>query len=405
MNIEVIQLNKINPAKYNPRIITKDEFDGLKESLTTFGQQENLIVNKDMTLISGHQRLQAMNALGWTEATCNVVDLNNHEEKKLNVLMNSQAISGKWDDLKLAEILEELKLDDNYEALRLNELEPLDLSPTEVEEDEAPEVIQDPPKSKLGEIYQLGRHRVMCGDSTDFGAVSDLMNGDRADITFHSPPYNASKNSHLNGEVTGFDDKYQTHNDALEDADYLRLLISTTENSLEFSKYAFINLQLLTHNRLPIIDYQTHFREMIKDILVWNKSVAPPNITKGAFNTKWEYIFAISKDTKTRGFPTNWQGKYPNVIETENNSGNQYADEHRAGYPLALPIWIIQKMDFAKSVIDLFLGTGTTLIACEQTDRICYGMELDPKYVDVIRKRYWKFVNGSEEGWEYGTTN
>ena len=404
MNIEVIQLNKINPAKYNPRIITKDEFDGLKESLTTFGQQENLIVNKDMTLISGHQRLQAMNALGWTEATCNVVDLNNHEEKKLNVLMNSQAISGKWDDLKLAEILEELKLDDNYEALRLNELEPLDLSPTEVEEDEAPEVIQDPPKSKLGEIYQLGRHRVMCGDSTDFGAVSDLMNGDRADITFHSPPYNASKNSHLNGEVTGFDDKYQTHNDALEDADYLRLLISTTENSLEFSKYAFINLQLLTHNRLPIIDYQTHFREMIKDILVWNKSVAPPNITKGAFNTKWEYIFAISKDTKTRGFPTNWQGKYPNVIETENNSGNQYADEHRAGYPLALPIWIIQKMDFAKSVIDLFLGTGTTLIACEQTDRICYGMELDPKYVDVIRKRYWKFVNGSEEGWEYGTT-
>lgn len=396
MNIEVIQLNKINPAKYNPRIITKDEFDGLKESLTTFGQQENLIVNKDMTLISGHQRLQAMNALGWTEATCNVVDLNNHEEKKLNVLMNSQAISGKWDDLKLAEILEELKLDDNYEALRLNELEPLDLSPTEVEEDEAPEVIQDPPKSKLGEIYQLGRHRVMCGDSTDFGAVSDLMNGDRADITFHSPPYNASKNSHLNGEVTGFDDKYQTHNDALEDADYLRLLISTTENSLEFSKYAFINLQLLTHNRLPIIDYQTHFREMIKDILVWNKSVAPPNITKGAFNTKWEYIFAISKDTKTRGFPTNWQGKYPNVIETENNSGNQYADEHRAGYPLALPIWIIQKMDFAKSVIDLFLGTGTTLIACEQTDRICYGMELDPKYTDVIRKRWAKYVHGED---------
>lgn len=399
MNIEVIQLNKINPAKYNPRIITKDEFDGLKESLTTFGQQENLIVNKDMTLISGHQRLQAMNALGWTEATCNVVDLDKHQEKKLNVIMNSQAISGKWDDLKLAEILEELKLDDDYESLRLNALEPLDLSPTEVEEDEAPEVSSEPPKSKLGEIYQLGRHRVMCGDSTDFGAVSDLMNGDRADITFHSPPYNASKNSHLNGEVTGFDDKYQTHNDALEDADYLRLLISTTENSLEFSKYAFINLQLLTHNRLPIIDYQTHFREMIKDILVWNKSVAPPNITKGAFNTKWEYIFAISKDTKTRGFPTNWQGKYPNVIETENNSGNQYADEHRAGYPLALPIWIIQKMDFAKSVIDLFLGTGTTLIACEQTDRICYGMELDPKYVDVIRKRYAKFI-GEEEQWQ-----
>lgn len=128
MNITTITLSEINPAEYNPRSITKDEFAGLKTSLDTFGQQENLIVNKDMTLISGHQRLQAMLALGWTEAVCNVVDLDKHEEKKLNVLMNSPAISGTWDDLKLAEILEELKLDDNYEALRLNELEPLDLS-------------------------------------------------------------------------------------------------------------------------------------------------------------------------------------------------------------------------------------------------------------------------------------
>lgn len=129
MNIETIQLTNINPAEYNPRIITKDEFEGLKTSLQTFGQQENLIVNKDMTLISGHQRLQAMLALGWTEAVCNVVDLDKHEEKKLNVIMNSQAIAGKFDELKLAEILEELKLDDDYESLRLNELEPLDLSP------------------------------------------------------------------------------------------------------------------------------------------------------------------------------------------------------------------------------------------------------------------------------------
>lgn len=140
MNITTITLTKLNPAEYNPRSITKDEFAGLKNSLETYGQQENLIVNKDMTLISGHQRMNAMLALGWTEAVCNVVDLDKHQEKKLNVIMNSQAIAGKFDELKLAEILEELKLDDNYESLRLNELEPLDLSPTEVEEDEAPEV-------------------------------------------------------------------------------------------------------------------------------------------------------------------------------------------------------------------------------------------------------------------------
>ena len=128
MKLETLQLNKLNPAEYNPRTITKDEFEGLKTSLKTFGQQENLIVNKDMTIISGHQRYNAIKALGWTEAVCNLVDLDKHQEKKLNVLMNSKAISGKYDDLKLSEILEELKLDEDYEELRLNIIEPLDLS-------------------------------------------------------------------------------------------------------------------------------------------------------------------------------------------------------------------------------------------------------------------------------------
>jgi len=128
MNLETIKLDKLNPAEYNPRTISEEEFAGLKESLKTFGQQENLIVNKDMTIISGHQRYEAMKALGWQEAICNMVDLDKHQEKKLNVIMNSTAISGKYDDLKLSEILEELKLDDDYEALRLDKLEPLDLS-------------------------------------------------------------------------------------------------------------------------------------------------------------------------------------------------------------------------------------------------------------------------------------
>lgn len=128
MNLKQIKLDDINPALYNPRVITDVEFDGLVKSLNIFGQQENLIVNKDMTLVSGHQRLEAMKFLGWTEATCNMVDLTKTQEKKLNVTMNNKAIEGKWDDLKLAEILEDLKLEDDYEPLRLNKLEPLDLS-------------------------------------------------------------------------------------------------------------------------------------------------------------------------------------------------------------------------------------------------------------------------------------
>ena len=150
MKLETIELSKLNPAKYNPRTITKEEFEGLKESLKTFGQQENLIVNKDMTVISGHQRYEAMKALGWTEAVCNMVDLDKHAEKKLNVIMNSTAISGKYDDLKLAEILEELKLDDDYESLRLNELEPLDLSDKDFENKEVDvDNLMDSDKTKV----------------------------------------------------------------------------------------------------------------------------------------------------------------------------------------------------------------------------------------------------------------
>lgn len=131
MNIQTLKLDDINPADYNPRIMTDLEFNGLVESLKKFGQQENLIVNKDMTLISGHQRLEAMKFLGWTEALVNVVDLDKVNEKKLNLTMNNKAIAGKWDDEKLEMILEELKLEDDYEPLRLNKLEPLDLSEPE----------------------------------------------------------------------------------------------------------------------------------------------------------------------------------------------------------------------------------------------------------------------------------
>ncbi len=128
MNIKTIKIADIKIADYNPRIIRKDEFEGLKSSLKEFGQQENFIVNKDMTLVSGHQRLEAAKALGWTEVVASVIDVDKKTEKKLNVVMNSRSIQGTFDELKLSEILEELKFDDDYTDLRLDTLEPLDLS-------------------------------------------------------------------------------------------------------------------------------------------------------------------------------------------------------------------------------------------------------------------------------------
>lgn len=123
-----IPLTKLKPAKYNPRIMTEEEFEGLKASIEAFDFVEPIVINKDMTIIGGHQRFEVAKALGHKTIPANVLDLNKHQEKKLNVLLNSQSISGKYDELKLAEILEILKLDDDYEKLRLNRLEPIDLS-------------------------------------------------------------------------------------------------------------------------------------------------------------------------------------------------------------------------------------------------------------------------------------
>lgn len=402
MKLETLKLTDLRPADYNPRIITEEEFNGLKESLTTFGQQENLIVNKDMTLISGHQRYEAMKALGWVEAVCNLVDLDKHQEKKLNVLMNSQAISGKYDDLMLSEILEELKLDDDYESLRLDKLEPLDLSSVEIEEDEPPEVSSEPPVSKLGEIYQLGRHRVMCGSSTEASDVSKLF--DTATIAFTSPPYNASRRPMLSERKKGVKDKvnfYEEYDD--NNDDWAKLITMFYQLEQEKTDYQFINVQFLANNKRDLLRFIAAERDRFVDVAFWKKNQVAPAMAENVMNSQVECIFIFSrKDDASRAVATaNFRGTVSNYIET-NNAGaeNKNADIHGATMPVALASHFVT--NFTKpgdSVYDAFIGTGTTLIACEQTDRTCYGMELDPKYVDVIRKRYAKFI-GKEEEWQ-----
>lgn len=383
MRLETLKLSELNPAEYNPRTITKEEFEGLKKSLETFGQQENLIVNKDMTVISGHQRLEAMKALGWTEAVCNMVDLDKHQEKKLNVIMNSTAISGKYDDLKLSEILEELKLDDDYESLRLDVLEPLDLSDVEIEEDEAPEVSGEPPKSKLGEVYQLGRHRVMCGDSTNNELLQKLLDGNTPELLFTDPPYKFEtqgggvlKNSRQMNEVKA---------NGVNEFDTTTLIAQCKTN-------------IYFHNKSLIKEYAQLAEDwgMAYDLAIYKKPGLPN--WSGHLMTDIEYIAIIGELDPNKGMD---MPMYSKVYEGKKDQDNELSYSK----PIELCVKFI-KLYSREAVLDTFLGSGSTLIACEQTDRTCYGCELDEKYVDVIRKRYWKFINdGNEEGWEDGTTN
>ena len=368
---------KSNPK--NPRLIKDDKFKKLVKSIKDFPEMESvrpIVVNKDMIILGGNMRYKAMIECGYKEVNVEVVDWSEQKQNEFIIKDNVGFGEWEWDEIANSWDMEEL------------EGWGLDLPLFDSKELEAEEDDYDVPDGGLatdiviGDLFEIGEHRLLCGDSTDSDQVAKLMNGQKADISFTSPPYNAGTN--VRGKF------YENDNDDKTNDDYVKFLYDFTINTLNNSTYSFVNLQILESNKHSLIDYQYQLKDQLKDILIWNKKQYPPHINKGTFGCKWEYVFAFCYESKSRSFPASWQGKFPNVIETENASGNDFAQIHKATFPIAFPAWILEKMDFAQSVIDLFCGTGTTMVASHQLKRKCYGMELDPKYCQVIINRMLK---------------
>jgi DNA modification methylase len=369
---------KSNPN--NPRFIKDHKFKQLVKSIKDFPQMLELrpiVIDENNMVLGGNMRLKACLEAGLTDVP--VIHANNlSEEKKKEFIVKDNVGYGEWDWDDLA---------NNWDALELTEWG-LDIPNFDAEVLEAQEDNFAAPDGGietdivLGDLFEIGEHRLLCGDSTDSDQVAKLMNGQKADISFTSPPYNAGTN--VRGKF------YENDNDDKTNDDYVKFLYDFTINTLNNSTYSFVNLQILESNKHALIDYQYQLKDQLKDILIWNKKQYPPHINKGTFGCKWEYVFAFCYESKSRSFPASWQGKFPNVIETENASGNDFAQIHKATFPIAFPSWILEKMDFAQSVLDLFCGTGTTMVAAHQLKRKCYGMELDPKYCQVIVDRMKK---------------
>lgn len=379
--IKKVSITEVKPNGTNPRIIKDAKFKQLVQSIQEFPEMLELrpiIVNSDMVILGGNMRYKACMDAGIKEIPIMIADsLDEAKQKEFIVKDNVGFGEWDWDVLANEWDVEELA----HWGLDL----PLDFGTEielEAEEDNfsVPDIIET--DIVLGDLFEIGEHRLLCGDSTDSDAVARLMDGHKADIAFTSPPYNAGKN--VRGNF------YENDNDDKSNDDYVKFLYDFTINTLNNSTYSFVNLQLLESNKHALIEYQYQLKEQIKDVLIWNKSQYPPHINKGTFGCKWEYVFALCYESKSRGFPCTWQGKFSNVIETENASGNEFADIHKATFPISFPSWVISKMDFAKSVLDVFMGTGTTMVASHQLKRKCYGMELDPKYCQVIIDRMRK---------------
>lgn len=256
-----------------------------------------------------------------------------------------------------------------------------------------------PNRACPGDLWQLGQHRLLCGDCTDLGQVARLMQGDLAALTVTSPPYNLGKNAALASSRDIGSSKYLHGSDSKRTEDYLNLLCRFTENALAVSEVAVVNIQMLSGNKVAFVEYLHRFRHDLIDVAVWDKLCAPPAMARNVLTSRFEWLVFLtahrSKGKTPRTIPTaDFRGTVANVYQGPPRRGNPYFRLHAATFPLHLPTWLMETFDSKKGIVlDPFMGTGTTLIAAQQMGRRCYGMEIEPAYCDIALFR-WEQMTG-----------
>jgi DNA modification methylase len=397
--LEIISIDKLIPYANNARTHSDEQIKKIQASLREFGFVNPVLIDKDCGIIAGHARVEAAKREGLTEVPCVWVEHLTEAQKKAYILADNRlAEDAGWDFELLSVELEELKeldFDIGLTGFGADELSDIfGEEETEVAEDNYEVELPEEPKAKLGDIYQLGNHRLMCGDSTDNEMVDKLMGGVVADICFTSPPYNVGS-LNIDG-IEGTRPKYNSYDDNKTGEEYYNFISTNVKLMLENAKEVFYNIGLVENNKRQIILLLNEFIAQFKDIIYWKKSTVAPHIQSGIINNLVEFILCFGNGKRKFENAQFSQGTYWNVIEGPSASGNKYSNIHKATFPIYLPSNIIENFSPKNgTVIDCFGGTGTTLIACEQLNRTCYMMELDPKYCDVIINR-WSALTGLE---------
>lgn len=389
LKVEYIPINSIIPYENNAKIHTDEQIEQIKRSIKEFGMNDPIGIWQDNIIIEGHGRLMACKELGMEEVPVIRLDNLTDDQRKAYTLIHNQTTMNTGFDLDiLNEELENIELDmslfgfDDFDFA-------IDLDDAEIIEDEVPEVPEEP-KAKLGDIYQLGNHRLMCGDSTSADDVNKLMNGVKADMVFTDPPYGVSYTGGMkieNGKIES-NSKRQIKNDAL---DY--------KNLYKFLYDVFINLKNNTILKSAFYVFYAHSRtrEFLnafydaglnqRSIIIWYK-------TSGGFGDFMaQYMNAYEPCIYgSNGESVNWYGPTNEKTIWEIDKEKK-CDLHPTMKPIEVVARAINNSSNKNnSVLDLFGGSGSTLIACEQLNRKCYMMELDPHYIDVIIQRWENFT-------------
>jgi DNA modification methylase len=391
MIIQKIRVSEINPAKYNPRKDLKPgdpEYEKLKRSMTEFGYVEPIIWNEETgNIVGGHQRYKILLEEGHTEVECVVVKLPADKEKALNVALNK--VTGDWEVKALAELLNDLNEQDfdltltGFDAAEIEDLfsqvHDKDVTDDDFDVDAA---LEEESISKPGDIWLLGRHRLLCGDSTKAETYEKLMDGKNANLILTDPPYGVAYEG-SQGTIK---------NDNLQDEEFYKFLLS-----------AFKNMESIMANDASIYVFHADtkgliFRRAFVDAGFYLSGVCQwvkQSLVLGRSPYHWKNepcLFGWKKGGKHKWYA----GRSETTIwEFDKPSKNKL---HSTMKPIPLMAYPIKNSTAVNAiVVDPFSGSASTLIACEQIDRICFAAELEERFVDVGVKRFIEYVGSDED--------
>lgn len=404
MDIRKVAVAQINPAPYNPRVDLRPgdtEYEKLKSSIVSFGYVEPLVWNeRTKTLVSGHQRLKILLEQGMSEVEVSVVDLPEDKEKALNIALNK--IRGDWDDGKLAALLDDLqKLPDfnvgmsGFDLTEISELFDSQQKLRNDDEFDAEAVIGSikEPVTQAGDLIILGKHRILCGDSSNPDDLKRLFGDEKACIAHTDPPYNVNYygGNRPNPEARPKRSKNweRIYSDNMTQADYEVWIKKVLTNMSSYlSKGAPVYIWNGHRQFGPMHQILDGLGFNVAAVITWAK----PNfaISYADYNQQTEFcLYGWQKDQG----PHKWYGPTNESTLWEINRDLSKNYQHPTQKPIALAQRALKNSSVRDEIVlDLFLGSGSTLIGAESVNRRCYGIEIDPKYCDVVVRRYISFV-------------
>lgn len=384
MNIIEKPINEVIPYEKNPRI-NDNAVPAVMRSIEEFGFKVPIVIDKNGTIVTGHTRLKAAKKLGMKTVPCIVADdLTPEQIKAFRLADNKVAEAAEWDMELLNKELDGI-VDIDMSDFNFGDITDSPSSEDVVEDNGENIELPSEPKTRLGDIWMIGRHKLMCGDATSEDVLKRLMGGDKADMYLTDPPYNVA----YEGKT---EDKLTIQNDSMEDSAFYQFLVDSfvVADSVMNEGAAFY----VWHADSEGYNFRGACRAVeweLRECLIWNKNT----MVLGRQDYQWKHEPCLYG--WKGGAAHNWYSDRKQTTVIDMNKPNRNA-EHPTMKPVQLFAYLMENSSKPGDIIlDSFCGSGTTLIACEQMGRVARVLELDPKYCDVIVERYINLVGSSDE--------